>query len=139
MKADLSGVMIFVAAFGFASAAFAQPVTPIASSKCRCAAPAPGEETVVFKGLVVDAEMRADASGLAVEPRQATIFRLIRAEKGEVSGPVKVWHATSPDRCGVAFDYGREYTVRARKEDEALETDFCLMKDYLPAQGKAAQ
>jgi hypothetical protein len=139
MKHGVIGVMAAIMVVGLAGAAFAQPEMKTPPSKCRCAAPAAGEEDVVFKGLVVDAEMTVDASGVAVEPRQATIFRLIRAVKGEVSGPVKVWHVTNPDKCGVTFDYGKEYTVIARKKNNALETDFCLMKDYLRAEGRAAE
>lgn len=95
---------------------------------CTCAAEARDEE-IAFRGVAVDAELRADASGRNIESRQATIFRVIRVVAGSVESPVKIWHSTDTRKCGVRFDYGQVYLVRARNGKNELETDLCLMPE----------
>lgn len=98
---------------------------------CTCAAEARQEE-IAFSGVVIDAELRADPSGRAIEPRQATIFRVVRVVAGSVESPAKIWHTTDAKKCGVRFDYGQVYLVRARKAENELETDLCLMPELGP-------
>ncbi|MEX0644915.1 MAG: hypothetical protein WD076_06375 [Parvularculaceae bacterium] len=95
---------------------------------CSCALAQEGE-ILEFAGVAVDAELALDETGQNVLPRQASIFRVIRAPNKELKTPVKVWHSTETAQCGVRFDYGKEYQIRARKEGDRLETDYCLMKD----------
>lgn len=104
------------------------PMRDAPAIRCACPAQEPVER-IVFTGIVVDAELRVDASGRAVEPRQATVFRLIRADDPSLETPVKVWHPIESERCGLSFDYGRQYTLAARRtETGALETDQCLLR-----------
>ncbi|MBB5517480.1 hypothetical protein [Amphiplicatus metriothermophilus] len=104
------------------------PNRPEPAIRCACPQDAP-EEKIVFTGIVVDAELRVDASGRAVQPRQATVFRLIRADDPALKTPVKVWHPIESERCGLSFDYGRQYTLAARRTEKgALETDQCLLR-----------
>lgn len=96
--------------------------------RCACPAEVP-QERIVFTGIVMDAELRVDATGRAVEPRQATVFRLIRADDPSLESPVKVWHPVESERCGLSFDYGRQYTLVVRRTEKgALETDQCLLR-----------
>jgi hypothetical protein len=95
---------------------------------CTCAAES-REAEISFSGVVIDAELRADPSGRTIEPRQATIFRVVRVVVGSVESPAKIWHTTDAKKCGVRFDYGQVYLVRARKAENELETDICLMPE----------
>jgi hypothetical protein len=88
---------------------------------------------VMFAGYVVDAEVRAKKDGTGVEPRQATVFRLRQVMIGDVvpegdANTIRVWHTTDPRSCGVRFDYGQLYVVKARKKKDALETDACMLE-----------
>ena len=87
---------------------------------------APGEEPVTFTGYATDAQMVLGDDGRSALPRQATIFRIEKGPK-DLASPVKIWHVTKPEKCGVTFAYGRRYDVVAVKKGEELETNWCLM------------
>ena len=97
---------------------------------CSCAsAKAPD---YLFTGLVVDAELVLGPDKRSAAERQATVFRILSAAKnGEpinVSERTKIFHETNVNKCGVTFDYGKQYMVYAHKiDDDAYETDYCLM------------
>lgn len=96
-------------------------------AECRC--PASAEEAATsFVGVAKDARLRLGPDGRSVLPRQATVFSVISADDSSirVGADVSVWHVTAPADCGVTFDYGRRYEIRARKADDGLETDWCL-------------
>jgi hypothetical protein len=128
------------ALFGLFLAAAAQDAEPPEEKApavvCKCAE-APPADAVIFEGVPYDAQITLDANGQKPEPRQATLFRLQKIEVGDgpktadgmPSKEVKVWHNADLKKCGVRFDYGKRYRVRARKVGDNLETDFCLMKD----------
>lgn len=99
---------------------------------CVCA-PNAKPADIEFEGVAVDAALVARLDGVGVEPRQATIFRVTRALKGEAKTPMKVWHLTSPQRCGVRFNYAASYRVKARVKNGAIETDACLMPELKAA------
>jgi hypothetical protein len=83
-------------------------------------------ETVSFTGYATDAQMVLGEDGRSALPRQATIFRIEQGPK-DLNSPVKIWHVTKPEKCGVTFAYGRRYDVVAVKKDDELETNWCLM------------
>jgi|GEM_PF-1747213 len=99
----------------------------------------------LLTGLVVDAELVLGADKRSAASRQATVFNILSAMKNgeplEIDGRTRIFHETSPNECGVAFDYGKEYMVYARKaEGGEYETDYCLMNaafggDSAPAAG----
>lgn len=89
---------------------------------------AESDDFVVFQGVVIDGEVRLDATGRNADPHQATIFRVNRKIKGDVPDRAKIWHPTGAD-SGVQFDYGKQYTVKAQKIEGEFETDICLMHD----------
>lgn len=95
---------------------------------CGCEQQKPGE-VIEFIGIAFDAELTVDETGQGVVPRQASIFRIVSSPDKTLKTPVKVWHSTETAKCGVRFDYGKEYSVRARRDGELLETDYCLLKD----------
>ncbi|NWG72462.1 MAG: hypothetical protein HXY23_12780 [Parvularculaceae bacterium] len=99
---------------------------------CVCSANAKPVD-IEFEGVAVDAALVALKDGVGVEPRQATIFRVTRAFKGEAKTPMKVWHLTNPQRCGVKFNYAASYRVKARVKNGAVETDACLMPELKSA------
>lgn len=102
---------------------------PIRKPPSDCTCPANVRSDVVFSGYVVDAEMRLAADKLSVEDRMATVFDVKESNDGDVSGRTRVWHDVSEAKCGVSFDYGKKYTVAARRNDEGeLETDQCLTR-----------
>ena len=77
---------------------------------------------------MIDAKVILGADGRSVEDRMATIFDVKSSNDSSISGRTAVWHSIDEDSCGVSFDYGKKYTVRARWSDnEELETDACLM------------
>lgn len=84
------------------------------------------EEQVTFTGYATDAQMILGEDGRSALPRQATIFRIEKGPK-DLASPVKVWHVTKPEKCGLAFAYGRRYDVVAVKKGGELETNWCLM------------
>lgn len=98
------------------------------SSTCRCAPVEDEAALVVFIGVAADAELRVDETGRNPARRQATVFKGVRVRAGEAENPARVWHATDRKACGLSFDYGRQYTVRARMSADGLETDACLMR-----------
>lgn len=85
-----------------------------------------GLEKIEFSGYASDAEMILGEDGRSAEPRQATVFRLDKGPN-DLKSPVKVWHFTKPEKCGVSFAYGRRYDVVAVKRGEEIETNWCLM------------
>jgi hypothetical protein len=85
-----------------------------------------GAEKIEFTGFASDAEMILGEDGRSAEPRQATIFRIDKGPK-DLKSPVKVWHLTKPEKCGVSFAYGRRYNVVAVKKGDEIETNWCLM------------
>ncbi len=92
-----------------------------------CACPdVSGAEQVTFTGYASDAELTLGEDGRSALPRQATIFRILKGPK-DLASPVKIWHVTKPEKCGLSFDYGKRYTVVAVKRDDELETNWCLM------------
>jgi len=95
---------------------------------CACAPGAPPVD-IEFEGVATDALLTATPDGLRVAPRQATIFRVTRVIKGEAKTPMKVWHLTNPQHCGVSFDYASSYRVKARFRNKEAETDACLMPE----------
>ncbi len=97
---------------------------------CGCAKAAAPD--FLLTGLVVDAELVLGADKRSAADRQATIFNILSAMKNgepiDTRGRTKIFHGTNINECGVAFDYGKQYMVYARKsEDGAYETDYCLM------------
>ncbi|MGE0408515.1 MAG: hypothetical protein AB7P23_04535 [Amphiplicatus sp.] len=95
---------------------------------CVCAEPAT-DDSVAFTGIVTDAELLLNESGHGVLPRQAAVFRIVQSKQLDQRSATKVWHTTDLKRCGVVFDYGRQYNVRAKRTADGLETNYCLMKD----------
>lgn len=97
---------------------------------CRCAKAAPPD--FLLTGLVIDAELFLGEDKRSAADRQATIFNILSAmENGEpatITGRTRVFHETNTNQCGVRFDYGKQYMVYARKNEEGgFETDYCLM------------
>lgn len=122
----LASFFLFAAAQG---SAYAPPeIARPPAATCRCESAADEADLVVFIGVAADAEIRADETGRNPARRQATIFRAVRVRAGEAENPAYVWHATDREACGLSFDYGRQYTVRARRSEDGLETDACLMR-----------
>lgn len=85
-----------------------------------------GAEEVRFTGYAVDAQLILGEDGKSAKPRQATIFRIEKGPK-DLASPVKVWHFTKPEKCGLSFAYGRRYDIVAVKKGDELETNWCLM------------
>lgn len=85
-----------------------------------------GVERVEFSGYASDAVMILGEDGRSAQPRQATVFRIDRGPK-DLKSPVKVWHLTKPEKCGLSFAYGKRYDVVAVKKGDELETNWCLM------------
>lgn len=85
-----------------------------------------GAETVEFSGFASDAEMILGEDKRSTLPRQATIFRVDKGPK-DLKSPVKVWHMTKPEKCGLSFAYGRRYDIVAVKKGDEIETNWCLM------------
>lgn len=96
--------------------------------QCICTDETP-TEFIKLKGLVVDAEVTLASNGRSTNDRQATIFDVAHSSNDGVKGRTKVWHSTLVGQCGVSFDYGRRYTLAARKNETGeLETNECLMR-----------
>ena len=94
---------------------------------CSCANKTDGER-VNFTGIVTDAELMLGADRRSTQPRQATIFRVLKGGGENVPDPAKVWHVTDPANCGVTFDYGKRYEIVAVENDRGeLETSYCVM------------
>ncbi|MHA7872092.1 MAG: hypothetical protein ACX939_07070, partial [Hyphococcus sp.] len=104
------------------------PVEIRKPASCRC--PETLEDGVLtLRGLVVDAELTVAADGRSANERQATIFNVSRSGDHDVQGRTRIWHSTIPANCGLTFDYGLQYTLFVRRnEDGTLETDQCLMR-----------
>lgn len=96
-------------------------------SACTC--PKVKEKAdITFSGFVVDAKVILSADQRSVEDRMATVFDIKNASDASFSGRTSVWHDVSDAQCGVTFDYGKKYSVAARRgENGDLETDRCLM------------
>lgn len=121
--------MSVLAALIFLAAAQSEaPVERTPPDLCTCKEETPAD-AVVFTGVAFDAVVTLDESGLNPAPRQATIFRVLKVEAGEKTKEAKVWHNADLKKCGIIFDYGKVYRVRAVKKDDAFETDRCLMKE----------
>lgn len=106
------------------------PLSRTPPDLCTCPQEAPAADSIiVFTGVAFDAVVTLDESGLNPAPRQATIFRVLKVEQGDKTKEAKVWHNADLKKCGVSFDYGKVYRIRATKKDDAFETDRCLMKD----------
>ena len=110
----------------------AQGADPYAAPEIKkfsdCTCPADASADVTLSGYVIDAKVILGADGRSVEDRMATIFDVKSSNDSSISGRTAVWHSIDEDSCGVSFDYGKKYTVRARWSDnEELETDACLM------------
>ncbi len=95
----------------------------------RCICAAIDKETLVsFTGIASDAQMTLGEDGRRAEARQATIFRVLKGKSADVPETAKVWHVTNPAKCGVKFDYGKRYTIVAKKNSNGeLETSYCVM------------
>ncbi|MEZ5896404.1 MAG: hypothetical protein R3C40_02485 [Parvularculaceae bacterium] len=102
-----------------------QPPKPDPYAKCVCEE---GDAATVmsFVGIVSDAQVLLGDDGRSPADRQATIFKVVKTIKGEVSNPAKVWHMTAPEKCGVTFDYGKRYDVAVIAVEDGLETSWCL-------------
>ncbi|MDZ7626802.1 MAG: hypothetical protein U5J99_00170 [Parvularculaceae bacterium] len=85
-----------------------------------------GAEEVRFTGYATDAQMILGEDGKSTLPRQATIFRLEKGPK-ELASPVKVWHFTKAEKCGLSFAYGKRYEIVAVRKGDQIETNWCLM------------
>jgi hypothetical protein len=85
-----------------------------------------GAEQVTFTGYAVDAQLILGEDGRSAQPRQATIFRIEKGPK-DLATPVKIWHVTRPEKCGLSFAYGKRYDIVAVKKGEEFETNWCLM------------
>ena len=95
-------------------------------TECRC----PDQDETAFiilKGVVVDAEVTLSPDGLSAADRQATIINVSGSNDG-AKGRTKIWHSTKEVQCGVNFDYGKKYSIAARKTEKGFETDACLMR-----------
>ncbi|MEO1136355.1 MAG: hypothetical protein AAFW68_07065 [Pseudomonadota bacterium] len=108
----------------------ADPLTepPALKDESACICPALKEKPdVTLSGHVVDARVILSADQRSVEDRMATIFDVKTSDAG-LTGRTAVWHDVSDAKCGVTFDYGKNYSVAARRgENGDLETDRCLM------------
>lgn len=94
---------------------------------CTCP-PVDKESLVSFTGVASDAQMILGEDGRSAEPRQATIFRVLKGKSADVPDPAKVWHVANPAKCGVKFDYGKRYAIVAEKKSNGeLETSYCVM------------
>jgi hypothetical protein len=94
-------------------------------AKCVCEEVDPAS-LVSFTGIVSDAQVLLGEDGRSPAEKQATIFRVVKTLKGDVSSPAKIWHLTAPEKCGVTFDYGKRYTVVAMQSGDTLETSWCI-------------
>ena len=113
-----------------AAAALAPPPAPPPAAVCVCTARS-RKPDIEFRGVAVDGAFVVAPDG-AADPRQATIFRVVKAFKGEAATPMKVWHLRNPERCCVIFNYASTYEVKARLKAGKAETDLCLMPELKP-------
>lgn len=104
----------------------APPVLMDKTPACSC--PAGSASDLVLSGYVIDAKIIPGADLRSYEPRMATIFDVSSSSDKSVTGRTEVWHTFGEAACAVSFDYGKTYTVKARRTGEGeLETDACLM------------
>ncbi|MGF1544797.1 MAG: hypothetical protein ACFB00_09900 [Parvularculaceae bacterium] len=96
---------------------------------CVCDA-VPETGLVTFEGVVRDAELRVGPDGRTVLPRQGTVFEVSRARGADLGDEARVYHLTPPAPCALTFDYGKRYTVRARRVGGVLESDRCIDPRY---------
>ena len=102
--------------------------TPRVRADCICQDD-DAADIIRLEGLVVDAEVTLSAGGRAANDRQATVFDVSGGDDAAISGRTRIWHSTRTEDCGVTFDYGRKYSLAARRTDAGLlETDECLMR-----------
>ena len=92
---------------------------------CVCQEQPEGEQ-VTFTGYAIDAQVILGEDGRSARPRQATVFRIEKGPK-DLATPVKVWHFTKPEKCGLSFAYGKRYDIVAVKKGDEIETNWCLM------------
>ncbi len=101
-------------------------IRPDPYAACVCSAAEPSG-VIEIDGVVQDAELRIGPDGLSVLPEQATVFQVISSSDSAVTGTIKVYHSTRPSECGLAFDYGKRYRVRALRESGGrLTSNYCL-------------
>ncbi|MEZ5894148.1 MAG: hypothetical protein R3C58_13525 [Parvularculaceae bacterium] len=94
-----------------------------------CVCPASSAADVTLSGFVVDAKIIPGSDLSSYEARMATIFDVSWSSDSSVKGRTAVWHNFGEAACAVSFDYGKKYSVKARRTDKGeLETDACLMK-----------
>lgn len=99
-----------------------------AAPSCACPEEVDFEGAILLRGVVVDAEVMLSADGRSARDRQATIFAVDRGGAWNTGGRARVFHSTNEARCGVAFDYGRQYEILVRKDnDGGYKTDACLI------------
>lgn len=92
---------------------------------CRCDDETEADVTTIT-GIVRDAELRLAPDGLSVLPEQVTIFSVIKSSDPSIGKEVRIHHKTRPKDCGLSFDYGKRYDIRATRKDSVLETNWCL-------------
>ena len=103
------------------------PISIRKGPECTCPEEA-GQEVLRLRGLVVDAEITLAPDGRSPNERQATIFDIKPNNQGDIEGRTRIWHSTKKSSCGLTFDYGLQYSLIVRRtEEDALETDACLM------------
>lgn len=130
MLIGLAGSAIWIAAMALQSedaAADVQFPEPSVRAPCHCPdAMEPG--LVYLEGLVVDAELTVAPDGRTPNDRQATVFDIKPGNAVGVSGRTRIFHSNNTNKCGVVFDYGKQYELVVRKTgDGQYETDKCLM------------
>ncbi len=105
----------------------AAPRDPAAQNpyaECRC--PPTPDGVVEIEGVVKDAELRVGPDGRSVLPTQTTVFTVVRSSDPDVGDEARVSHPTDPAQCGLSFEYGQRYIVRAEKDGRSLKTNWCI-------------
>lgn len=90
---------------------------------CRCDADGAEKVDAEFTGLVKDAQTFLAEDGRSIAERQATIFSVIDGLDAKM---VKVFHSTKPSKCGITFNYGKQYEVSVRSLDGDYTTSYCI-------------
>ena len=94
----------------------------------------PNASKIIFEGLVESQEARGGPTGA---PRDATstsagdqhrvvFVRVLRSDRSEAAGTVRVLTGSGEGDCGFDFETGRQYLVNADRDDnENLVTSIC--------------